>query len=53
MDGKVSFTFPNIRNNTVQGSIPRLLPRDIAHNTEFPNIKFRLNVIRRNVTSSR
>jgi hypothetical protein len=53
MDGKVGFTFPDIGNNTVQGSKTRSLPRDIAHSTKFPNIKISLNVLRRDVTRSR
>jgi hypothetical protein len=53
MDDKDSLTFPDIGNNIIQGSIARAFTRNITHNTIFPNIKSRLNVLRRDVTSFR
>jgi hypothetical protein len=46
MDGEGGFTFPDSGNNTVQGSITWPFPRYISHNTKFPNIKFRFNILR-------
>jgi hypothetical protein len=46
MDGKGSFAFPDSGNDIVEGSITWLFPRYITHSTEFPHIKFRLNVLR-------
>jgi hypothetical protein len=53
MDGKDCLTFPDIGNDTIQGSIARAFTRNIAHNTIFQNIKSRLNVLRGDGTSFR